>query len=354
MRHIFLNRESPSSPKESDCSTLEVKLLSDYAKAPMKATDAAAGYDLYSAVNTIIQPRKRALVNTDIVIALPEGCYGHIAPRSGNSIHHGVETGGGVVDRDYRDPVRVILFNHDKNNEFEVRRGNKIAQLIVERIADTKIEIIDSLDMTVHDDKGFGSTRINQISHIGAIGTENVAYLTSPELLRIIDEAQSSECPKIRQSLFSIVEEEQVKFDDDADATTVNATNIRNNDSSKSTNVETVGRNVVDNVIQVETVDDNNDNNDEIDNESNRNVPLYNRLVDNKGVVNVQCNFIDHLNYKPRVISKLQQLKQKEEEERKLIEEASDILNIIDDDEIEEAACKIFKSNPASLILVIT
>lgn len=74
------------------------------------------------------------LVDTDISIAVPEGTYGRVAPRSGLAVKHGIDTGAGVIDADYRGPVKVLLFNLSET-DFEIQVGDRIAQLIVERVS---------------------------------------------------------------------------------------------------------------------------------------------------------------------------------------------------------------------------
>lgn len=93
--------------------SLQVKLLSATARAPTRGSASAAGYDLYASQATVLPARGRALVPTDISIALPGAhTYGRVAPRSGLALKHGIDTGAGVIDADYRGPVGVILFNH--------------------------------------------------------------------------------------------------------------------------------------------------------------------------------------------------------------------------------------------------
>ncbi len=130
-----------------------------YAISPMKGSDRAAGYDLYSAYDYDVPPCDRALIRTDISVSLPSGCYGRIAPRSGLALNNFVDVGGGVVDPDYRGQIGVILFNFGSET-FPVRRGDRVAQLILEKIHLAELEEVrkDELDVTVRGDKGFGST----------------------------------------------------------------------------------------------------------------------------------------------------------------------------------------------------
>ena len=134
--------------------------LTENACAPSKATADAAGFDLYSAYDYEVQPSGKVLAMTDIQIAVPSGCYGRIAPRSGLAHKNFIDIGAGVIDRDYRGNVGVILFNFGKE-VFHVKKGDRIAQLICERIAYPRIEECTSLSETVRGEGGFGSTGMN-------------------------------------------------------------------------------------------------------------------------------------------------------------------------------------------------
>jgi dUTP pyrophosphatase len=97
---------------------LRVKLLSTRGRQPTRGSPLAAGYDLYSAAKTVIPAGGRALVPTDISVAVPVGTYGRVAPRSGLAVKHGLDVGAGVVDADYRGPLGVVMFNlSDKDYE---------------------------------------------------------------------------------------------------------------------------------------------------------------------------------------------------------------------------------------------
>ena len=112
---------------------LQVKLLSSSAKAPSRSSAFAAGYDLYASKAATVPAWGKVLVDTDISIAVPAGTYGRVAPRSGLASKHSIHTGAGVIDADYRGPVKVLLFNLC-GDEFKVEAGDRIAQLIVERV----------------------------------------------------------------------------------------------------------------------------------------------------------------------------------------------------------------------------
>ncbi|KAF2662998.1 dUTP diphosphatase, partial [Lophiostoma macrostomum CBS 122681] len=136
---------------------LQVQLLSSSAKAPTKGSAYAAGHDLYSARDVTIPARGRARVDTDISIAVPVGTYGRVAPRSGLAAKHGIDTMAGVIDADYRGQVGVILANLS-DQDFEVKVGDRIAQLIVEKIVMPEVLVVEKLEESVRGAGGFGST----------------------------------------------------------------------------------------------------------------------------------------------------------------------------------------------------
>lgn len=113
-----------------------------------------------SAYDYVVKGRGKALVQTDIQIEVPEGTYGRIAPRSGLAWKNSIDVGAGVIDQDYRGNVGVILFNHS-DDDFEVKKGDRIAQLICERITYPVVEEAKSLSETARGAGGLGSTGIN-------------------------------------------------------------------------------------------------------------------------------------------------------------------------------------------------
>lgn len=113
-----------------------------------------------SAVDTVVPAKGRAIVPTDLSIAIPQGTYGRVAPRSGLAVKHFIDVGAGVVDADYRGPLGVVLFNFGEQ-DFVVKRGDRIAQLVLERIMMSDIVEVDDLDGTLRGSGGFGSTGAN-------------------------------------------------------------------------------------------------------------------------------------------------------------------------------------------------
>uniref|UniRef100_L2G7K1 Deoxyuridine 5'-triphosphate nucleotidohydrolase n=1 Tax=Colletotrichum fructicola (strain Nara gc5) TaxID=1213859 RepID=L2G7K1_COLFN len=148
--------DAPVPAAMEPCPPLQVKKLSDKARLP---TPGAAVYDLYAAKPTTIPARGKALVSTDMAISVPAGTYGRVAPRSGLASKNFIDTGAGVIDADYRGEVKVLLFNH-ADSDFEVAEGDRIAQLVVERIFTPEIVEVQELEESVRGAGGFGSTGV--------------------------------------------------------------------------------------------------------------------------------------------------------------------------------------------------
>ncbi|KAH8144687.1 uncharacterized protein LAJ45_11280 [Morchella importuna] len=146
-------------PPVEPAMKLLVKKLSPKAQLPTRGSAFAAGYDVYSSHATTIPARGKALVDTDISIAVPAGTYGRIAPRSGLASKNFIDVGAGVIDADYRGQVKVLLFNHS-DSDFEVKEGDRVAQLVLERIYTPEVEEVQDLEESVRGAGGFGSTGI--------------------------------------------------------------------------------------------------------------------------------------------------------------------------------------------------
>ncbi|KAL7925033.1 dUTP diphosphatase [Trichoderma austrokoningii] len=139
---------------------LQVKKLSPQGRLPTRGSAFAAGYDVYAARDTTVPARGKVLVDTDISIAVPAGTYGRIAPRSGLASKHFIDTGAGVIDADYRGPVKVLLFNH-ADADYEIKEGDRVAQLVLERIVTPDVVEVEELEESVRGAGGFGSTGKN-------------------------------------------------------------------------------------------------------------------------------------------------------------------------------------------------
>lgn len=139
--------------------TIFFKKLNEYALSPVTKTENSAGYDLFSCEEKIILPKQRVLINTGISLQIPPGYYGRIAPRSGLALNHSIDIGGGVIDRGYTGPIGIIVINNG-DNTYRVQYGERIAQIIFEKVGDCVmfIEIFDDLPQTQRGANGFGST----------------------------------------------------------------------------------------------------------------------------------------------------------------------------------------------------
>jgi len=138
--------------------SLGVKKLCYDATLPTRGSDHSVGYDLYSSEDTIVPCQAgRALVGTGIAVVLPSGVYGRVAPRSGLGVKHCIDVGAGVIDPDYTGEIKVVLFNHGEK-DFEIKKGDRIAQLVLERCETPPIEEINIVEETDRGESGFGST----------------------------------------------------------------------------------------------------------------------------------------------------------------------------------------------------
>ena len=140
---------------------LYMKKLRNNATVPKRGSEEAAGYDIASAEDTVVPVKGKAVVKTGISIAILEGCYGRIAPRSGLMVKKFIDVSAGVIDADYRGEVGVVLFNHSEE-DFEVKPGDRIAQLILERIVTPQVKETTDLSRTERGSDGFESTGIGK------------------------------------------------------------------------------------------------------------------------------------------------------------------------------------------------
>jgi len=135
---------------------IRVQRLSEDARIPTKGSKLAGGHDLYSSADIIFLGTNWALVKIGLAIAGPEGTYGRIGHRSGLATK-GISVDAGVIDADYRGEVQVLVVNQN-STDYEVRKGDRIAQLIVERLDDQDWMKVEELDVTERPEKGFGSS----------------------------------------------------------------------------------------------------------------------------------------------------------------------------------------------------
>jgi len=138
--------------RDADCADLPL---------PAYQTQHAAGMDLHAAVREPITlgPGERALVPTGLRIALPPGYEAQVRPRSGLALKHGLTlpNSPGTIDADYRGEIRVILQNLGQET-YTVRRGDRIAQMVIAPVVTAQWELVDALDDTLRGEGGFGHT----------------------------------------------------------------------------------------------------------------------------------------------------------------------------------------------------
>jgi dUTP pyrophosphatase len=137
-----------------------VQLLDPGLPLPSYAYPGDAGADLVTAVDITLQPGQRALVPTGVAIALPEGYAAFVHPRSGLAAKHGlgIVNAPGTVDAGYRGEIKVALVNHDRNEPITLMRGERIAQLIVQRVEQVVFEAVADLPESVRGTGGHGSS----------------------------------------------------------------------------------------------------------------------------------------------------------------------------------------------------
>lgn len=138
-----------------------IKRLSDTAIIPTRGSKYAAGYDLYADIKEAVQinPGDTFKVSSGIAIAIPEGCFGGIYPRSGLATKQGLAPANkvGIIDSDYRGPIIVALYNHSNIPQI-IHPGDRIAQLIIQPYWQFDWDEVDELDTTDRGEDGFGST----------------------------------------------------------------------------------------------------------------------------------------------------------------------------------------------------
>mmetsp|Transcript_1682 Transcript_1682/g.3735 ORF Transcript_1682/g.3735 Transcript_1682/m.3735 type:complete len:169 (-) Transcript_1682:495-1001(-) len=152
----------PAKMQRLEPPSLFVKRMSEHATLPVRGSALAAGYDLAAAYDCVVPARGKALVKTDLAVKVPDDCYGRIAPRSGLAWKSFIDVGAGVIDADYRGNVGVLLFNHAET-DFAVKRGDRVAQFILERIYTPPVVEVDELDDTERAAGGFGSTGVKTV-----------------------------------------------------------------------------------------------------------------------------------------------------------------------------------------------
>lgn len=145
---------------DAHVSTVAFRRLDPGVPAPRRAHPDDAGVDLCSVVDVVLEPGERALVPTGIAVALPVGTVGLVHPRSGLAARAGLSivNAPGTIDAGYRGEITVCLINLDRHEAIAVARGDRIAQLLVQRVELPEFTEVDTLDDTDRGADGYGSS----------------------------------------------------------------------------------------------------------------------------------------------------------------------------------------------------
>ena len=151
----------------TDHLEIQVLRLDPDLPVPAYAHPGDAGADLVTAVDVSLAPGERALVPTGIALALPDGYVALVHPRSGLAARHGLSIVNtpGTIDAGYRGEIKVLLINHDLREPIQLSRGDRVAQLVIQRFERAGFVEVDALPDSARGDGGYGST--------GGFGPEN-------------------------------------------------------------------------------------------------------------------------------------------------------------------------------------
>jgi dUTP pyrophosphatase len=140
---------------------LPLRRLRPEATLPERAYEGDAGLDLAACERLELGPGERAVVQTGLAVAIPEGHAGFVQPRSGLAARHGIAVvnSPGLIDSGYRGEIRVVLLNTDRERTFVAEAGERIAQLVVLPVADVAVVEVDELPESERGVRGFGSSR---------------------------------------------------------------------------------------------------------------------------------------------------------------------------------------------------
>jgi dUTP pyrophosphatase len=137
-----------------------IKLLDEDLPMPRYQHEGDAGLDLPSRVDYVLEPGERAMIPTGIAVAIPRGYAGFVLPRSGLASRHGIAlvNSPGLVDSGYRGEMAIVMINTDKHEAFHIKRGDRIAQLVIQKVVEATTVQVSDLDATSRGAGGFGST----------------------------------------------------------------------------------------------------------------------------------------------------------------------------------------------------
>ena len=141
---------------------LKIKRLDKELPLPVYAKPGDAGMDLRAAIDAVIEPGQRTLIPTGVAVGIPQGYAGYVQPRSGLAIKQGltIVNTPGLIDSGYRGEIGIIALNTDPEASIEIKRGDKIAQLVILEVPQVLVEEVDDLDETERGSTGFGSSGV--------------------------------------------------------------------------------------------------------------------------------------------------------------------------------------------------
>ena len=142
--------------------SLPIKRLDDSVELPTYAYEGDACLDLRASESVVLRPFERRLIGTGLAVAIPDGYAGFVQPRSGLALKHGLSMANtpGLVDAHYRGELKVCAINLDPNNDIHISRGDRIAQLVIQRVPVVDLVEVKELDVTDRGIGGFGSSGV--------------------------------------------------------------------------------------------------------------------------------------------------------------------------------------------------
>ena len=141
-------------------NVLAIRMLDPELAPPGYAHPSDAGLDLRSRIDVTLKPFERVLIPTGVAVAIPNGCAGFVQPRSGLAIKSGLSLVNtpGLIDAGYRGEIQIIAINLDPITPIAIERGDKVAQLVIQKVVHADVRLVDTLDSTERGADGFGST----------------------------------------------------------------------------------------------------------------------------------------------------------------------------------------------------
>ena len=139
---------------------IKLRMIDEDLPAPSYQHAGDAGFDLPSRIDLVLEPGERATIPTGLAVAIPRGYAGLVLPRSGLASRHGIAlvNSPGLIDSGYRGEVAVVLINTDRREPFHIKRGSRIAQMVIQKIEEATLIRVAVLDETTRGEGGFGST----------------------------------------------------------------------------------------------------------------------------------------------------------------------------------------------------